>query len=72
MLSWGMALILAGYCLVPGILFWYFVIRPDKWSVALALAHGSADVSLYYGINEARAREIFAAVSDATGLKDNR
>jgi hypothetical protein len=72
MLSWGMVLILLGYGCVPGILFWYFVIRPDKWDVSLALAHGSADVTLYHGLNEARAREIHAAVSDATGLKDNR
>ena len=72
MLSWGMVFILAGYGCVPGILFWYFVIRPDKWDVALAFAHGSADVTLYHGLNEARAREIHAAISDATGLKDNR
>jgi hypothetical protein len=72
MLNWGMAIILFGYGCVPGILFWYYVIRPDKWDVALAVAHGSADVTLYHGLNEARAREIHAAISDATGLKDNR
>ncbi|HEV3143209.1 MAG TPA: zinc ribbon domain-containing protein [Gemmataceae bacterium] len=70
--NWGIAIILLGYGCVPGILFWYYVIRPDKWDVALALAHGTADVSLYHGMNEARAREIHAVVSDATGLKDNR
>jgi predicted nucleic acid-binding Zn ribbon protein len=72
MFSWGMMFILLGYGCVPGILFWYFVIRPDKWDVSLALAHGSADVTLYHGLNEARAREMHAAISDATGLKDNR
>jgi len=72
MLNWGIAIILLGYGCLPGILFWYYVIRPDKWDVSLALAHGSADVSLYHGLNEARAREIFAVISDATGLKDNR
>jgi len=72
MFSWGMMFILLGYGCVPGILFWYYVIRPDKWDVSLALAHGSADVSVHHGLNEARAREIHAAISDATGLKDNR
>src|SRR5579864_2043726 len=72
MFSWGMMFILLGYGCIPGILFWYYVIRPDKWDVSLAFAHGSADLSIHHGLNEARAREIHAAVSDATGLKDNR
>lgn len=68
LVDWAMALILLSYCIVPGLLFWWFVIRPDKYTVFLCRDHGFPETAIFRTSNEERAREIMHAVSDVTTL----
>lgn len=72
LVNWVMCIILLMYGILPGVLFWWYVIKPDQFHVALSMAHGYPETTLYRGTNEAQAREILQVVMDATGLKDNR
>lgn len=72
LVNWVMCLILLGYGIVPGVLFWWYVIKPDQFHVALSMAHGYPETTLFRGTSEIQAREILQVVMDATGLKDNR
>jgi hypothetical protein len=44
--------------LVPGILWWYLVIRPDSFFVALTRDHGFPERTLYWGWDEGQARDM--------------
>ena len=66
--SWVCAFILFGYACVPGILFWWFVIRPDKFTVTLCKDHGTPATPLFLTANQDRAHEIMEVVSDITTL----
>jgi hypothetical protein len=55
-------------CLPLGILFWWFVLRADRFYAALARDRGYPDTYLYRGTSEPQAKEIAQAATDATGL----
>jgi len=66
--DWIMALFLLFYLLIPGILWYWYVVRPDRVHVALCKDHGFTDTILYRGTDEAKADEIAKAIADVTGL----
>ena len=66
--DWAFAIILLGYFIVPGVLFWWFVIRPDKFTVYLCKDHGYPETPIFRTTNESLAREIQSDVSDVTTL----
>jgi hypothetical protein len=71
-MNWVMCLILLTYGILPGVLFWWFVIKPDQFHVAFSMAHGYPETTIYRGTNESQARDILQVVMDCTGMKDNR
>ncbi len=56
--DWLVLVILLVSGLVPGILWWYFVIRPDSYFVALARDHGFPDQTLYWGWDQQQAGDM--------------
>ena len=66
--AWLIFIFLLPGCIIPAILFWWLVIRPDRYYCALARDRGYPDTYLYRGGNEAQAKEIAQAATDATGL----
>src|SRR5262249_25315368 len=66
--DWAIALLLLFYGLVPGILWWWFVIRTDRAYVGLCKDHGFTDTIIYRGSNAALAEEVAASVAEVTGL----
>jgi hypothetical protein len=56
--------------IIPGLLFWYQVIRLDRHYVVLTREHGRADEILYRGNDGELAREVTAALRDAGQLRE--
>lgn len=50
--------LLALYGIVPGVLWWYFMIRPDSFFVGLTRDHGVPDRTVYWGWDEVQAEEM--------------
>jgi len=53
---------------LPGIAFWYFVMRPDRFHVSLCDVHGCTNEIAYRTTDRDQAEEICRTVNDATGL----
>jgi hypothetical protein len=62
------ALILLLYCVIPGVLFWWFVIHSDKFTITLCKDHGFPETPIFRTLSEERAKEIMQTVSDVTTL----
>jgi hypothetical protein len=69
LMEWVFALILLGYGCIPGILFWWFVVRPDKYTVTLTKDHGSPTTPIFRTTSEQRAFEVRDRVSEITTLR---
>lgn len=67
--DWAMALILLPFCLVPAVLWWWYVIKPDRYFAALTRDHDYPEKYLFRGMSEARAKEVVQIATDATGLR---
>jgi hypothetical protein len=57
-LEWLIAIILLGYGVFPGILWWYHVIHRNLYCVSLCRDHGFPEQWVYRGKDEPRAKEI--------------
>jgi hypothetical protein len=66
--EWFIFLILLGYGLVPGIVWWYVAIHRDTFSVALSRDHGFPATSLYVGASQDQMTDIAVSISNATSL----
>lgn len=66
--DWWIFLVLLPWFIFPAILWWWFVIRSDRFFAALARDRGYPETYLYRGMNEAQAKEICQVTSDVTGL----
>jgi len=66
--EWGTFLYLLLLGIVPGILFYIFVIRPERYEVALCDVHGGTDMIIFHTTKREQADEICRTLSDATGL----
>lgn len=66
--DWLMAVFLLPFCLVPAILWWWYVIKPDRYFAALTRDHEYPETYLFRGMSELRAKEVVQIATDATGL----
>ena len=68
LMDWLILLVLFPMFIIPAILWWYYIIRPDRFYAALCRDRGFPETYLYRGTNEKRAKEIAQVATDATGL----
>jgi hypothetical protein len=68
MSDWIIFVELLFMCVVPALLWWWFVIRSDHFFAALTRDRGYPETYLYKGLSEAQAKEICQIATDATGL----
>lgn len=61
-------LLVAAGCL-PGILFWWFALKPERYHVVLCNLYGGVEETLFRGKNQQQAEEIADVVAEATGLE---
>jgi hypothetical protein len=66
--DWLVVIALVPVGLVPAILWWYYVIERDRYTVALARDHGFPELLLYRGFSEEQRGGMADAIRDATGL----
>ena len=66
--DWAILVFLLPWGLIPGVLWWLFMIHPDQFHVALCNCHGYPTLILYQGPSQAIADEIGAAIRDVAGL----
>jgi hypothetical protein len=66
--DWWIFLILLPWFIVPAILWWWFVIRADRFFAALARDRGYPETYLYRGTSEPQAKEVCQVTTDVTGL----
>jgi hypothetical protein len=69
LIDWWMGVVLLFHFVVPGIIWYWCAIRPDRTYVALLKDHGCTDETLYTGLNEAHARDMAETIHDVTGLR---
>jgi DNA-directed RNA polymerase subunit RPC12/RpoP len=67
--DWFLFFLLLSGCILPGLFFWFYVIRSDRFFAALARDHDYPETYLYRGMNEVQAKEICQVATDVTGLK---
>jgi hypothetical protein len=67
-IDWCFALILLSYGCLPGILFWWFVIHSDKFTVTLCKDHGFPETPIFRSLSQERAQEIMKIASETTTL----
>ncbi len=70
-LDWCMFVLMLEFLIIPGIIWWWYVIRSDRFFTALTLQNGALETYLYRGLREDQAKEITQTITDATGLKLN-
>ena len=68
MFTYLMCLYLLMMGCVPGIAFWYFVIRPERHNVVIVDVYGSEVETLYRGLSHEPTETCAQFVADATGL----
>ncbi len=56
---------------IPGIVWWWYAIRADRYFTALTLQSGALETYLYRGLREDQAKDIAQTITDATGLTLN-
>jgi hypothetical protein len=67
-LDWLIVLFLVPFCLIPAILWWFYVINPDHYDVVLTQIHGAGGVLVFRGRDQAAAHEIASTIRKVTGL----
>jgi DNA-directed RNA polymerase subunit RPC12/RpoP len=67
-IGWIVAIILFCYFVIPGVLFWYYVLHRDKYTVILCRGHGFPDTPIYRTLDERVAMDVRDTVSNVTGL----
>jgi hypothetical protein len=61
--DWFVQVLLLIMGILPGVLWWYFVIRPDSYFVALTRDHGFPERTLYWGWDERQAQDMARTLS---------
>lgn len=61
-------LLVAAGCL-PGVLFWWFVLKPERYHTVLCNLYGGLEETLFRGKNQEQAERVAEVVSEATGLE---
>jgi hypothetical protein len=57
-------------CVVPGIVFWFAYIRPERFDIVLSDVHGGTNHVLFRTTTWEEANEVMMTVKEATGLVD--
>jgi hypothetical protein len=70
--EWWLFVTLFLYGVVPGVLWYIYVIRPVKFHLALARDHGYPELILYRGANQEYLEELAATLRDAARLPYER
>lgn len=70
--EWVIMFLLLAYLVVPGLLWWHYIIRKPKFHAALARGHGYPEITLYRGSSQEQAEEIAEALRDAAHLHYDR
>jgi hypothetical protein len=66
--SWLMFAYLLFFLCVPAVLFYWFVIRPERFEVALCDVYGTTNEVVYRSTNREQAREVAETISEVSGL----
>lgn len=67
--GWLMCIYLTVFmCVVPGIVFWYMFIRPERFDIVLCDVYGSTNDAIFRTTTWDEADEIMDVIKDATGL----
>src|SRR5262249_10797305 len=66
--DWFVLVILTLAGILPGVLWWYFVIRPDSFYVALTRDHGFPERTLYWGWDERQAQDMARTLREVAFL----
>ena len=67
--SWLMCAYLVLHGIVPGLLFYWFVIRPEHFHVALCDVYGSTDEVIYHTQNREQAVEVAKIMAETMNLQ---
>ena len=68
LLEWFTLVYLLLLFLIPGILFYWFIIRPERFEVALCDMYGSTDDILFRTTNREEADDVCNVISNCSGL----
>ncbi len=66
--DWLIVLFLLPLAIVPAILWWFYVVRPEQYDVSLTRDHGNPALILYRGRSEEMAKEMMTTLRNVTGL----
>ena len=67
--AWAMCIyLILCSCIVPGFIFWFIFIRPERFDLILCDVHGATDHVLFRTTTWDEADEIMAVIKEATGL----
>jgi hypothetical protein len=67
-LEWGVMLYLLCAGCLPGLIFYWFVIKPERYDVVLCDLHGSTDQAIFRTTNRDMADTICTTINETTGL----
>lgn len=67
-IDWVTCLYLLTFGCLPGILFWWFVLKPERYHAVLCNMYGGVEETLFRGKDQAQAEEVVEVVTEATGL----
>lgn len=65
--DWIVLIILLGYGLIPGLIWWYWAFHRDTFYAGLTQNHGMLTLDLYRGWDEAAMKEVAHVVRDVGG-----
>src|SRR5262249_18392 len=66
--DWWILLVLICHFIIPGIIFWWVGLRPERAYASLLKDHGQTDTILYLGLNHEQARDIAQTLHEVSGI----
>jgi hypothetical protein len=67
-IDYWLLIVLAIQLVLPAILWYWFVLRPDRSYIAFCKHHGAIDTYLYRSTNDEQAQDLARTLATATGL----
>jgi hypothetical protein len=68
LVAWVVFIYLLLLCVLPGLVFYWFVIRPERFHVILCDVHGGTDAIIFRGNDREQVAEMAKVIAEATGL----
>lgn len=69
LIDWFMMLTLLGAGVIPGVAWWWFVIRPDKLEIHFVGPHDTSECLVHRGVNLELADDVIRTASELTELQ---